>query len=482
MLGDAPNRPRSARSSSGTSRTGIRLSPQQRCQPAELRGAVGADHDVVDDPHAVAEAVRAAERYGLVDGRQAQRLAGVNGGSGRCCLAVYSNASRCRFGGYPASAPAMSNPTTPLSRNRIASSAISRDRAACRIAVTRQRTTMAAFRRWRPSRRRPSRPAPRRSTASSDRPAVDVQLGREPDLGVHDVVGGEVLDALDRPPGAAPPVSITPTVCANGSQVAHQRSAVRSGAEERRELVDVGGGQLVVAVWPRPAPAPSLAAARRRGGRAAAPWALAGSRSRVSGVVMSILRRIRSMISGPRSGGASSPTLHAPSSSAIAAPMPLRGVGVQREQRLHLRRRARRAGDGCAAPRRTARARPGRSGPRRAATPPDHRHRVDVAHRATTRGRDGLGMRADGQRRRDAAEVAALRGDQLAEPVHRGAVRQRLRGIGAVDAPRRRASRRASASVSSTTSAGPPPASTSSDSATSTALPTAQAQRRRPCR
>ncbi len=32
------------------------------------------------------------------------------------------------------------------------------------------------------------------------------------------------------------------------------------------------------------------------------------------------------------------------------------------------------------------------------------------------------------------AEVAALRGDQLAEPVHRGAVRQRLRRVDAVDA------------------------------------------------
>ncbi|COX79436.1 Uncharacterised protein [Mycobacterium tuberculosis] len=55
---------------------------------------------------------------------------------------MYSNASKCRVGGWPASAPAMSNPTTPLSRNRIANSAISRDIAACRIAVTRQRTVM----------------------------------------------------------------------------------------------------------------------------------------------------------------------------------------------------------------------------------------------------------------------------------------------------------------------------------------------------
>ena len=49
---------------------------------------------------------------------------------------TYWNASRCREGGQPFSAPAMSNPTTPESRNRTASSAISSDRAAVRIAVS----------------------------------------------------------------------------------------------------------------------------------------------------------------------------------------------------------------------------------------------------------------------------------------------------------------------------------------------------------
>ena len=48
---------------------------------------------------------------------------------------TYWNASRWRVGGYPASAPAMSKPTTPASRQRTASSAISRLRAAVRIAV-----------------------------------------------------------------------------------------------------------------------------------------------------------------------------------------------------------------------------------------------------------------------------------------------------------------------------------------------------------
>ena len=45
------------------------------------------------------------------------------------CRWRYSNASRWRVGGKPASAPAMSKPTTPSSRHATASSAISRERA-----------------------------------------------------------------------------------------------------------------------------------------------------------------------------------------------------------------------------------------------------------------------------------------------------------------------------------------------------------------
>ena len=51
--------------------------------------------------------------------------------------ATYWKASRWRLGGLPASAPAMSKPTTPASRWRTASSAISSDLAAVRMAVSR---------------------------------------------------------------------------------------------------------------------------------------------------------------------------------------------------------------------------------------------------------------------------------------------------------------------------------------------------------
>ena len=61
---------------------GIRLSRNSAASRPSCDGAVGADRDVVDDPHAVAEPVGAAERDGLMDGRQPERLTGVNGEAG----------------------------------------------------------------------------------------------------------------------------------------------------------------------------------------------------------------------------------------------------------------------------------------------------------------------------------------------------------------------------------------------------------------
>ena len=141
----------------------------------------------------------------------------------------------------------MSKPTTPLSRNRIASSAISRDRAACRIAVTRQRTVIVlarAGRRLLPV----GEPGQHRVDDRVERqPAVDVQLGGEPDLGVDHRVGGQVLDAFEGHPVQRLRRLHDADRVGERLQVAHQRSAVRGGAEERRQPVDVGGGQVVVA-------------------------------------------------------------------------------------------------------------------------------------------------------------------------------------------------------------------------------------------
>src|SRR5258705_10955195 len=58
------------------------LVPQQRCEPAQAKGSTGILVDVVDDPHAVAEPIGAAECDGLMDGRQPEPLAGVNGEAG----------------------------------------------------------------------------------------------------------------------------------------------------------------------------------------------------------------------------------------------------------------------------------------------------------------------------------------------------------------------------------------------------------------
>ena len=74
-----------------------------------------------------------------------------------------------------------------------------------------------------------------------------MQLGREPDLGVHDAVGGEVLgalggDALDR-------IAVLHHAdrVGEGLEVQHEVVALGAAVEPRRQLVDVGGRQLVVA-------------------------------------------------------------------------------------------------------------------------------------------------------------------------------------------------------------------------------------------
>ena len=74
-------------------------------------------------------------------------------------------------------------------------------------------------------------------------PFVDVQFRREPDLGVDHVVGGQVLDALVGHPVQRLGRLHHPDRVRERLQVAHQRAAVRRGAEPRGQLVDVGGRQ-----------------------------------------------------------------------------------------------------------------------------------------------------------------------------------------------------------------------------------------------
>ena len=154
----------------------------------------------------------------------------------------YSNASRWRVGGKPASAPAMSKPATPRSRQAMASSAISIERAWWRIAVSSWRTTIR--RRWRPS--PASKPSWTAATTSSRvRPLVDVLLGGVADLGVDDAVGGQVLDALAGDPGDGRAGLHHGDGVVEGLEVAHQRAGVGRLDEPAAQRLRVGGRELV---------------------------------------------------------------------------------------------------------------------------------------------------------------------------------------------------------------------------------------------
>ena len=62
----------------GHSSSGTRVSRTNAARPAQVGGAVGLDGDVVDDPDAVAKALGPADLQRLPDGRQPERLAGVD--------------------------------------------------------------------------------------------------------------------------------------------------------------------------------------------------------------------------------------------------------------------------------------------------------------------------------------------------------------------------------------------------------------------
>ena len=169
-------------------------------RPSSTRPSSPLDGDVVDDAHAVAEPVGTAPLDGLPDRRQPERLSRVDGEVGVLALEVLERVEVTR-GRKPASAPAMSKPATPLSRHATDSSAISRERAWWRMAVSSWRTTIrpAGGAAGPSPSSKPSldgRPPPRRGSGPGD-----VLLGGVAHLGVHDAIGGEVLDALARDPG-----------------------------------------------------------------------------------------------------------------------------------------------------------------------------------------------------------------------------------------------------------------------------------------
>ena len=159
----------------------------------------------------------------------------------------YSNASRCRVGGKPASAPAMSNPATSWSRNFTASSAISLDLAACRMAVSRARTRIDV-----PGRLGGDRPGGepvehRLHHLVKVKTLLHMQFRREPDLRVDDTVGGQILHAFRGDPDQRLPGLHHADGVRERLQIALERSGVRRLGEPAGQLAGVGAGQIRVA-------------------------------------------------------------------------------------------------------------------------------------------------------------------------------------------------------------------------------------------
>ena len=108
-------------------------------------------------------------------------------------------------GGKPASAPAMSKPTTPRSRWRTASSAISSAAVGVAHRGDELADADAAALAARASSMPCSMPVLHRLDGLVERePAREVLLGRPADLAVDHAVGGEVLDELARDARAGP--------------------------------------------------------------------------------------------------------------------------------------------------------------------------------------------------------------------------------------------------------------------------------------
>ena len=187
-------------------------------------------------------------------------------------LATNWNASRCLLGGLPASAPAMSNPTTPASRCRTASSAISSDRAAVRMAVSSAYTVML---RPRLPRRKPSSTAS--TTWSRLRPPVTCSSGanRTSAYTTPSAARSSAHSAATRI-SASPGLHHADRVLER-LQVELELAALGHAGHPALQLGHVGRGQAVVPGLARPARRWSAGAARRPGGHAAAPWARCGS-------------------------------------------------------------------------------------------------------------------------------------------------------------------------------------------------------------
>ena len=200
------------------------------------------DGDVFGDPHAVAEPHRMAveQRSAMLSTPSASPACTV---AGKHARASTSNASFRPEAGNPASGPAMSKPTTPRSRCRTASSAISMPRSRWRIALTSWPARMLL--RSPRTRRRPhrARTAPPRPSRRAE-PALQVLLGRPAHLAVDDAVCGQVLHELARDAGQAIRGLHDRDGEVEGLQVVDERTRIGPLGEPGREFGRRRGRQL----------------------------------------------------------------------------------------------------------------------------------------------------------------------------------------------------------------------------------------------
>ena len=269
VLGDRRRPRRSARSTTGTAPAGSAC--PARTRPAG-RGAAVARRDVVDDAHPVAEPVGAAPLDRLPDRRQPERLAGVDGEVEVLPLQVLE---RVQVPGGRVAGLGAGDVEADHARRRgtrTASSAISSSgpRAASRSAACRPGSAgPAAAASALPS----ANPACTASTTcGSVSPRSRCCSGREAHLGVDDAVGGQVQRALARPPGAAPPRSASPRRCARTSPGSAPASRSRPRRRTSRPAPPDRSAGSACPISRGQLDDRSPGAARRRGGRAAAPW------------------------------------------------------------------------------------------------------------------------------------------------------------------------------------------------------------------
>ncbi len=223
------------------------LVPQQRRESAQPHRAVLSHVDVVDDADTVTEPVGAAECDGLVDGRQPERLAGVNREAGVVVSHVLESiqvpgrrVAGLRAGDVEAHHTPVPEPDRQLGDlERPRGVPHCGDQAAHRDGAALAAGGLLAV----------GEPGQHRVDHRIERePAVDVQFGGETDLGVDDVVIGQVLDALVGHPVQRLRCLHHPDRVGEGFQVTLERSAVRRRAEQGRQLIDTSGGQLDVTV------------------------------------------------------------------------------------------------------------------------------------------------------------------------------------------------------------------------------------------